>query len=98
SWYRHILWNRRWTVLAIALRVFLVSLFGTVRQKHTFQATGTLEIDMPRNSVTSLGELFQEQAAPDSYLQTQAQMLRSSLLVTRVIANLNPEHPAKSTQ
>lgn len=98
SWYRHIIWNRRWTVLAIALPVFLVSFFGTVRQKPTYRATGTLEIDMPRNSVTSLNELFQEQAAPDSYLQTQAQMLRSSVLVTRVIGQLNPGNAAKPTQ
>jgi succinoglycan biosynthesis transport protein ExoP len=98
SWYRHIIWNRRWTVLAIALPVFLVSFFGTVRQKPTYRATGTLEIDMPRNSVTSLNELFQEQAAPDSYLQTQAQMLRSSVLVTRVIGQLNPGNTAKPTQ
>ncbi len=98
SWYRHILWNRRFTVIAIAIPAFLVALFGTLRQKPTFRATGTLEIEMPRNSVTSLGELFQEQAAPESYLQTQAQMMRSSLLVARVIAQLNPESPSKPSQ
>lgn len=86
--YGRILWLRRWIVLTIALGVFVTVLFGTLRQKPVFRATGSLEIDMPKGSVTSLGDLLQEQSAPDNYLQTQAEILRSTSLDSRLMTQL----------
>ena len=86
--YCHLLWKRRWTILPIVLAVFLLFLFSTLRQQPTFLAKGTLEIEMPKSSVASLGELFQNQAVPDSYLQTQIAILSSSELASRVIDHL----------
>jgi succinoglycan biosynthesis transport protein ExoP len=88
SSYRHFVWRRRWTVLPIVLGVFLIFLFNTFRQLPTFHAKGTLEIEMPKTSVASVGELFQDQAVPDSYVQTQVAILSSSQLAGRVIDHL----------
>src|SRR5579863_5004816 len=63
--YIRIIWNHRWLVLTITLAVFMATLFGTIRQKPVFRATGSLQIEMPKGSVASLGELFQDQSAPD---------------------------------
>jgi succinoglycan biosynthesis transport protein ExoP len=86
--HRHLLWKRRWTILPIALAFFILVLFGTLRQRPTFHASGSLEIEMPKSSVASLGELFQDQAVPDSYLQTQVAILSSSQLASHVIDHL----------
>jgi succinoglycan biosynthesis transport protein ExoP len=86
--YFHLVWRRRWTVLPIVLGVFLIFLFGTLRQQPVFHAKGTLEIEMPKTSVASVGELFQDQAVPDSYVQTQVAILSSSQLASRVIDHL----------
>jgi polysaccharide biosynthesis transport protein len=92
--YRHLLWKRRWTILPIATVVFLAFLVAALRQQPTFRAKGTLEIDMPKSSVASLGELFQNQAVPDSYLQTQVAILSSSQLASRVIEHLGLTTPS----
>jgi succinoglycan biosynthesis transport protein ExoP len=88
SSYRHLFWKRRWTILPIALSVFLLFLFSTLKQQPAFRAQGTLEIEMPKSSVASIGELFQDQAVPDSYLQTQVAILGSSQLASHVIDHL----------
>ncbi len=88
SSYRHLFWRRRWTILPLVLAVFLFALFSTLKQRPVFSARGVLEIEMPKSSVASLGELFQEQAVPDSYLQTQVAILGSSQLASRVIDHL----------
>lgn len=86
--YARVVWNRRWIVLTIALGVFVTVLFGTLRQKPHFRAMGALELQMPKGSVTSVGDLFQEGAAPENYLLTQAELLRSNALVSQVITKL----------
>jgi len=91
SYYRRIILNRRWTVLAIAAGVFLTVLFATVRQRPVFRATGSLQVDLPKDSVADVGELFQDHAAPESFLQTQTEILRSSEMVSKVISSLGSE-------
>ena len=88
--YFRIIWNHRWLISAITVAVFLATLFGTIRQKPVFRATGSLQIDLPKGSVASLGELFQDQAAPDGYMQTQAEILRGSAIVSLLIAKIEP--------
>jgi polysaccharide biosynthesis transport protein len=82
---------RRWTVLACVLSVFWFVLIGTLKQKPVYRATGSLEIELPQSSVSSLEDLFQVQGStPDSYLGTQVKLLSSSLLTSRVLAALSP--------
>jgi len=90
--YIRIIWNHRWLVLTITLAVFMATLFGTIRQKPVFRATGSLQIELPKGSVASLGELFQDQTAPDGYMQTQAEVLRGAALVSSLIAKMEPKN------
>ena len=94
--YFRIIWNHRWLISAITMAVFLATLFGTIRQKPVFRATGSLQIDLPKGSVASLGELFQDQAAPDGYMQTQAEILRGSAIVSLLIAKIEPTDASMS--
>jgi succinoglycan biosynthesis transport protein ExoP len=100
--YWRVLMNRRWIVMAVAMGVFLIVLFATVRQKPVYLATGSLEIDMPKGSVASIGELFQDRAASEHYLEAQAEILHSSVVVTKLMALLGSadqteSDPEKST-
>jgi len=94
SSYCHLVWKRRWTILSITFAMILVSIFGTLKQQPVFHAKGTLEIEMPKSSVASVGELFQDQAVPDSYIQTQVAILTSSQLASHVIDQLGLLAPA----
>ena len=38
-----VVWNNRWLVLAITLAVFVATLFGTIRQKPVYRASGSLQ-------------------------------------------------------
>ncbi len=84
----HLLWKGRWTIFPLTFGFTLLALFGTLKQRPLFHARGTLEIEMPKSSVASLGELFQDQAVPDSYLQTQVAILSSSQVAAHVIDHL----------
>jgi capsular exopolysaccharide synthesis family protein len=94
--YWRVLLNRRWIVMAIAAGIFLTVLFATVRQKPVYRASGSLEVDMPKSSVASVGELFQDQAASDNYLQTQAEILHSGVIVAKEMALLGPGNQMES--
>ena len=93
--YWRIIWTRRWTVLAIFLAIFLLVLIYTLKQAPVYRASGTLEIEMPKNPST----FYQVQLPPpENYLATQARILRSDELTSRVIVQLKlPSSPeAKS--
>jgi succinoglycan biosynthesis transport protein ExoP len=94
SSYRHLIWKRRWTILPLTFATILIFLFATLKQQPTFHAKGTLEIEMPKNSVANVGELFQDQAVPDSYVQTQVAILTSGPLASHVIDHLGLMAPA----
>jgi succinoglycan biosynthesis transport protein ExoP len=90
STYARIVWNRRWAAIPIALGVFLVILFATVKQKPVFRSTGSLEVDMPKAAITGVTGLFQNQVASDNYLQTQKEILRSRAFVSQLVRKLAP--------
>jgi uncharacterized protein involved in exopolysaccharide biosynthesis len=90
STYARIVWNRRWAAIPVAIGVFLVILFATVKQKPVYLSTGSLEIDMPKDTVTGVTGLFQNQVASDNYLQTQAEILRSRAFVGQLTHKLAP--------
>jgi len=98
SSYRQLFWRRRWTIFLIAFAVFLVFLYVLLRQQPMFHAKGTLEIEMPKSSVASLGELFQDQTVPESYLQTQVAILMSPRFASRVIGQLGLTSPLASRE
>ena len=84
-----VIWNRRWLVLAFVLATITVVGVRTIRQKPTYKAVGTLEIEMPPNSVASIQDLFPSASVPDGYLQTQSKILSSGELTSRVMDKLN---------
>jgi len=90
SAYARIVWNRRWVAVPVAIGVFLVVLFGTIRQKPTFRATGTLEVEMPKQAVTGVTGLFQDQAASDNYLVTQSEILHSRAMAAQLMKKIAP--------
>ncbi len=90
STYARIVWNRRWAAIPVAIGVFLIILFATVKQKPVYLSTGSLEVDMPKDAVTGVTGLFQNQVASDNYLQTQAEILRSRAFVGQLTQKLAP--------
>ncbi len=90
STYARIVWNRRWAAIPVALGVFLIILFATIKQKPVFRSSGTLEIDMPKEAVTGVTGLFQNQVASENYLQTQAEILRSHAFATKLVGKMAP--------
>jgi polysaccharide biosynthesis transport protein len=91
SYYWRIILNRRWIVMAVAAGVFLTVLFATVRQKPVFIASGILQVDLPKGSIAEVDELFQDRAAPETYLQTQTEILHSADMISKVMASLGSE-------
>jgi len=90
STYARIVWNRRWAAIPVALGVFLIILFATIKQKPVFRSSGSLEIDMPKEAVTGVTGLFQNQVASENYLQTQAEILRSHALASKLVSKMAP--------
>jgi polysaccharide biosynthesis transport protein len=90
STYARIVWNRRWAAIPVALGVFLIILFSTVKQKPVYLSTGSLEIDMPKDAITGVTGLFQNQAASDNYIQTQAEILHSRAFVAQLVKKMAP--------
>jgi capsular exopolysaccharide synthesis family protein len=90
SAYARIVWNRRWVAIPVAMSVFLIVLFATVKQKPVFRATGSLEVDMPKAAVAGVTSLFQDQAASDNYLQIQTEILHSRAMVTELVKKIAP--------
>ena len=90
STYARIVWNRRWAAIPVALGVFLIILFATIKQKPVYRSTGSLEIDMPKGALTGVSGLFQNQVASDNYLQTQAEILRSHAFAAKLEHKLSP--------
>jgi succinoglycan biosynthesis transport protein ExoP len=94
--YLRVVWNRRWIILAAALLTVVVVAIRTVRQKPTYNAVGTLEIEMPKQNVTNVQDFFPSAIVPDIYLQTQSKILSSGQLVERVMDKLNLSGDPKS--
>jgi capsular exopolysaccharide synthesis family protein len=90
STYARIVWNRRWAAIPIALCVFLIILFATIKQKPVFRSIGSLEVDMPKAAITGVTGLFQNQVASDNYLQTQKEILGSRAYVSQLVRKLAP--------
>jgi polysaccharide biosynthesis transport protein len=90
STYARIVWNRRWAAIPIALGVFLVILFATIKQKPVFRSTGSLEVDMLKAAITGVTGLFQNQVASDNYLQTQKEIFGSRAFVSQLVRKLAP--------
>jgi polysaccharide biosynthesis transport protein len=90
STYARIVWNRRWAAISVALGVFLVILFATIKQKPVYRSTGSLEVDMPKDAITGVAGLFRNQVASDNYIQTQVEILRSRAFVSQLVKKMAP--------
>ena len=55
-----------------------------------FRATGSLEVDMPKQAVTGVTGLFQDQAASENYLQMQTEILHSRAMVAQLTKKIAP--------
>src|SRR6266478_4182244 len=85
--YWHILWKRKWVVLATFAIVFALSVIATLNATRLYQATSKVAI-FPENS-NVLGFKDMENSAPDyeyeATLETQVAILRSDALALKVI-------------
>lgn len=90
SAYARIVWNRRWVAIPVALGVFIIVLFATIKQRPVFRAIGSLEVDMPKQAITGVTGLFQDQAASENYLQMQTEILHSRAMVVQLMKKITP--------
>lgn len=87
--YLRVIWNRRWLILSIVLTIITLVAIRTIKQKPVYKATGTLEIELPTKTGSSIQDLFPSANVPDSYLQTQSKILSSGQLAGQVMDKLN---------
>src|ERR1019366_5351434 len=74
----------------VALGVFIIVLFTTIKQRPVFRAIGSLEVDMPKQAITGVTGLFQDQAASENYLQMQTEILHSRAMVVQLMKKITP--------
>jgi len=97
--YWQILRKRKWVVLATFTIVFALSVIGTLRATRLYQATSKVAI-FPENP-NVLGFKDGDNSNPDfdyeATLETQAAILRSDALATKVIENMRLDQDPKFT-
>jgi polysaccharide biosynthesis transport protein len=87
--YFRVIWNRRWLITAIVLATVTLIAIRTIKQKPIYKAVGTLEIELPAKSGSTIQDLFPTANVPDSYLQTQSKIVSSGQLAGQVMEKLN---------
>src|SRR5665647_2470926 len=92
------IWQRRETVLAVTLGVFILGAFWTFIQKPLYTAKSQLLIEKEPN-ILSFDQVLQIEAMRDDFYQTQYKLLSGRGLADSVIERLklyeNPEFVGK---
>jgi exopolysaccharide transport family protein len=86
--YWRVLVARRWTILAILVTVFTVTLIYTFKQTPIYRATASIQIDKENPNVLSFKDVYEIETATDDTLRTQFEVLKSRSLARRVIEDM----------
>jgi capsular exopolysaccharide synthesis family protein len=88
--YWHVVYKRRWSVLAVLLVVFFTAAISTLKKKPVYEGKVQIEINPEQPQVLNFKEITQ--VAPtvdvDSYRETQYRILQSRSLAERVVRDL----------
>jgi capsular exopolysaccharide synthesis family protein len=86
--YWHILFKRRWTVLAVALVVVTLVAIASFRMHPVYETTARLEVEAETPQIQSLSDLYRSVPNDDSFLQTQVNVLKSENLAWQTVQQL----------
>jgi len=87
--------KHKWSILGLALVISLLTALVVSSIRPSFRSTTTLLIDVGKNKVVSIEEVYSGMTGSKEYLQTQVEILKSRELAGKVVAKLtldtNPE-------
>src|SRR5262249_17948808 len=79
---------RRWTVIAVCVRIVTATLIWAFKQTPIYQASVSIQIDRENPNVLTFKDIYQLESADDDTLRTQFEVLKSRSLARRVIEKL----------
>ena len=86
--------RRKWSVIGLALAITLLAGVIVHSIKPVYRATATILIETGKSKVVSVEEIYTGVGANREFFQTQAEIMRSRDLVTKVVAKLKlATHP-----
>lgn len=86
--------RRKWSVIGLALAITLLAGVIVHSIKPVYRATATILIETGKSKVVSVEEVYSGVSANREFFQTQAEIMRSRELVTKVVAKLKlATHP-----
>ncbi|HKX43885.1 MAG TPA: chain length determinant protein EpsF [Burkholderiaceae bacterium] len=91
----HIVWARKWLVLALLVVVSAIGIGVTLTLPRQYTADSTMVVEMRIDPV--LGAVAPSLAAP-GYMATQIEIMRSERVASRVVQMLGIERSAKAVQ
>jgi len=98
--YWRVINRRKWSILAFAGSVSLITTLVVYSLSPIYQATATVLIESPQKNATSLEEVYGLERVGNEFFKTQVEILKSRELVDRVVGELglleNPEFSMKN--
>ena len=86
--------RRKWSVMGLALAITLLAAVIVHSIKPVYRATATILIETGKSKVVSVEEIYTGVSANREFFQTQAEIMRSRDLVTKIVAKLKlATHP-----
>lgn len=86
--------RRKWSVIGLALAITLLVAVFVHSIKPVYRATATILLETGKSKVVSVEEVYTGVSANREFFQTQAEILRSRDVVTKVVAKLKlASHP-----
>lgn len=93
--YWHILLRRRWTVLTAALVLTTLAAIISFQMPEIYQAVTRIEVEAETPNIQSLNVLDRTLPTDETFVETQAEIIRTDQLVWRTIQQLRlGENPA----
>lgn len=80
--------KHKWSILGLALVISLLTALAVSSIRPSFRSTTTLLIDVGKNKVVSIEEVYSGMTGSKEYLQTQVEILKSRELAGKVVAKL----------
>jgi len=88
EYWRSIL-RRKWSILGLAIVIAVLAAVITSTFKPVYRATTTILLETGKNKVVSVEELYAGMSANREFFQTQAEIIKSRDIASRVVAKLN---------
>src|SRR5512146_1240576 len=87
--YWNVLMKRRWTVVTVALVLTTLVAISSFKSQPIYRATSRVQVEPETPMLQSLNDLYQNiYTDPDTFLQTQIQVLKSESLAWQTIEQL----------